>query len=148
MKPQKSLSCTLTIAVLVLIGTSWAALAQFGGPILPLPTTIVLEKPALEEKHPRSRMINIGIGAQTYEFVLKDAFVNDPSGKFYWNDVWRSVQQFKPNFLVEGAPVAELAKMKPGDVVTAIGMYSMATRTLELNNVTPGAGAFAPKERY
>lgn len=124
------------------------ASAQFRGPILPLPTTLVLEKPAPEHGFGNRQVISVGVKDQTYRFVLRDAYVDDPAGKWFWDDVWRSVKEFRPNFQAQGTDSDAFAKIKPGEVVTVTGMYSATTRTFEVTNVSPGEGNFAPKKAY
>jgi hypothetical protein len=136
------------LAVAAVLAFALTANAQFGGPILPLPTTLVLEKPAPEHGFGTRRVISIGVKDQTYKFVLRDAYVDDPSGKWFWNDIWRSVEQFRPNFQAQGTDSDTFAKIKPGEVVTVTGMYSATTRTFEVTNVSPGEGNFGPKKAY
>jgi hypothetical protein len=136
------------LVLAMLTGLAALARAQLTGPILPLSTTMVLEKPATDVGYGHQNTIEIGVKDQGYKFILRDAYVDDPSGKFLWGDIWRSVSQFRPNFLARGVGSDEFAKIKPGDTVTVVGMYSMSTRTFEVVSVSPGGGAFAPKQAY
>jgi hypothetical protein len=136
------------LAVAVLFAPAIPARAQLKGPVLPLPTTLVLEKPAPERGFGNRQVISVGVKDQTYRFVLRDAYVDDPAGKWFWNDIWRSVEQYQPNFQAQGTDSDAFAKIKPGDVVTVTGMYSATTRTFEVTNVSPGEGNFAPKKAY
>ena|SRR5271157_1600699 len=146
MKPMRVISSAI-LAASLLAGVV-PARAQLGGPILPLPTTLVLEKPAPDQGYGKKQTITVGVSGQTYKFILRDAYVDDPSGKFHWDDIWRSVRQFRPNFAAQGTDNDTFEKIKPGNVVTVTGMYLMSTRTFEVTTVTPGAGPFAPKESY
>lgn len=146
MKNTRLISCVLIVMALLI--ASVPARAQLRGPILPLSTTLILEKPAPEQGFGNRQVIELGVKDHTYRFVLRDAYVDDPSGKWFWNDLWRSVQQFRPNFQVQGGNSDTFEKIKPGEVVTVTGMYSATTRTFEVTSVAPGTGDFAPKSSY
>ncbi len=122
------------------------AFAQIGGPLLPLVTTLVLEKPAANQATGERQSIDLGIKNQTYRFILRDAYVDDPRGKWTWGDIWQSVRQSRPNFQIQGS-VDPLVTMEPGEVVTVKGMYTMVTRSFEVGSIEPG-GEFAPKHSY
>jgi hypothetical protein len=141
----------IAIAVLALAvaGSSAPAHAQFmRGPALPLTTTLTIEKPSPDANLRHRNTIDIGVKDKSYRFIVLDAYVDDTTGKFMWQDIWRSVEQFRPNFLVQGIGSDEFEKMTPGEVVTINGLYWMATRTFEVSHISPGPGNFAPKFKY
>ncbi len=135
-------------AVVAVVLVAVPAFAQFGGPTLPLNTTLVLQKPAPDQTVNKRQSIDIGVKDHTYSFVLQDAWVDDPGGKWVWSDIWQSVNQSRPNFQVQGSGGDALVAVKPGEVVTVKGMYSMQTRTFVVSDVQPGGGPFAPKDSY
>jgi hypothetical protein len=137
-----------SLLVIALIAAAVPTLAQFVGPPIPLPTTLVLEKPSPDRRIAKRRMIQLGVRERTYDFILRDGYVDDPNGRFFWNDVWRSVQNSRPNFQVQGPEADTFARLRPGDVVTVTGMYTFSTRTLELSHVAPGPGPLGPKLEY
>jgi len=114
--------------------------------MLPLSTTLVLEKPAPGQAVGERQMIDIGFKKQTYRFILRDAYVDSP--KWVWGDIWQSVRQFRPNFQILDVGGAALVEMKPGDIITMKGMYSMRTRVFVVSQIEPGGGAFAPEHSY
>src|SRR5712692_11274196 len=128
------------IAVLTMIFFTHLALAQNVPMGLPLPTTMLLEKPAPDTTFDGKQVVEIGVEMQTYKFVLKDAYVDDPSGKVFWNDVWRQVELSSPNFQVQGKEGDLIAKIQPGQKVTVKAMYAPVTRTLEVTEVDENAG--------
>src|SRR5713101_323445 len=73
------------VALLFVAGPAWSQV-PLG---VPLPTTLLLEKAAPNTTFDNKQVIEIGVKAQTYKFILKDAYVDDPNGKIFWNDVWR-----------------------------------------------------------
>src|SRR5713226_3035515 len=115
---------------------------------MPLSMTLTLKKPAPDETFGNQRLIELGIEQQTYRFILLDFFVADPSGKYNSDDIWRQVEQFKPNFLVQGKDRETVAKIKPGETVTLDGIYAPITRTFEVAEVRPGPGITAPPKSY
>ena len=46
---------------------------------VPLPTTMLLEKPAPDATFDGKQMVEMGVQSQSYKFVLKDAHVDDLS---------------------------------------------------------------------
>ena len=134
------------MAFAALVAMAVPAFAQIGGPILPLATTLVLEKPAPNQAIDQSRAIDLGIKNQTYRFILRDAYVDESKGNRTWSDIWQSVRQSRPNFQVLGSD-DRLVRMEPGEVVTVKGMYSMRTRSFEVISIQPGS-PFAPMDSY
>ncbi len=122
------------------------SLAQFGGPVLPLSTTLVLEKPAPGQNVDKQHGIDVGIKNRTYTFVLRDAYVDNP--RWVWSDIWQSVRQFRPNFQILDSGGDALVAIKAGEIVTVKGMYSMRTRVFVVSQVQPGGGPFAPEHSY
>jgi hypothetical protein len=145
MTPRKPLSST-ALTIVLLIALPCVARAQ-SAPVFPLPTTLVIERPASEDGYNHKPTIEIGVKDQSYKFILHDAYVDDPTGKFFWDNIRRSIQNFRPNFLAQGTDADAFTKIKPGETVTVKGMYSASTRTFEVTDVTPGAGVFAPPHR-
>lgn len=137
-----------SVALLALISFANSALAQ-GVPMgIPLPTTMLLEKPAPDATLEGKQLVEIGVKMQTYKFLLKDAYVDDPNGKIYWNDVWRQVELSRPNFQVQGPNGDLLAKLQPGQKVTIKAMYAPFTRTLEITDVEQNTGISEPLKHY
>jgi hypothetical protein len=132
------------VAAVMAIGVP--ALAQFGGPVLPLSTTMVLEKPAPDQAVDSRNAIDIGFKNQTYRFILRDAYVDSP--RFVWSDIWQSIRQSRPNMQILDSGGDALVNLKPGEIVTLKGMYTMRTRVLVVSQVQPGEGAFATPKSY
>ena len=144
MRAARLYAAAIVAAVMVIAAVP--ALAQFGGPLLPLSTTLVLEKPAPGQNVGHRQMIDIGLKKQTYRFILRDAYVDNP--KWVWSDIWQSIRQFRPNFQILDSGGDALVEMKPGEIVTVKGMYSIRTRVFVVSQVEPGGGAFAPEHSY
>jgi hypothetical protein len=123
-------------------------LAQYVPMGVPLPTTMLLEKPAPNVTLEGKQLVEIGVKNQTYKFMLKDAYVDDPNGKIFWNDVWRQVELSRPNFQVQGPNGDLIAKIQPGQKVTLKAMYAPFTRTLEVTEVEENAGISEPPKHY
>lgn len=133
------------LSVLCLVNPALAQNVPLG---IPLPTTMLLEKPAPEATFDDKQVVEIGVKSQTYKFVLKDAYVDDPNGKIVWNDVWRQVQLSRPNFQVQGQGGDLITKIQPGQKVTIKAMYAPFTRTLEVTEVEQNAGISEPPKHY
>ena len=139
------------LACLAVLGVIWfanSALAQYVPMGVPLPTTMLLEKPAPDATFEGKQLVEIGVKMQTYKFVLKDAYVDDPNGKIFWNDVWRQVELSRPNFQVQGQNGDLIAKIQPGQKVTIKAMYAPFTRTLEVTEVEQNSGSSEPLKHY
>jgi hypothetical protein len=134
--------------VLSIVSIAGRADAQLRGMMIPLATTMVLTKPAPGEIYGNKQVVTMGVGTNTYKFVLNDAFVDDPRGVIQWPDVWQLVRQYKPNFNVAGLGEDTFAKMKPGETLTVRGMFSPNNQTFEVMGTQPGAGTFAPAQHY
>ena len=114
----------------------------------PLPTTLVVALPAPGEVYGDKPVITVGVGSTVYRFLLKDAYVDDPSGFIHWPDVWQYVRTHRPNFQTQGADADQFKKIKPGQTVTIKGMFAPLDRTFEVVSVDVGAGVFAPGHKY
>ncbi|MFI5353146.1 MAG: hypothetical protein ACHQZS_09310 [Candidatus Binatales bacterium] len=143
MRAARLYAAAIAAAVIVI---AVPALAQFVGPVLPLSTTLVLQKPAPDQTFDDRQAIEIGFKKQTYRFILRDAYVDSP--KLVWSDIWQSIRQFRPNLQILDNAGDELVELKPGEIVTVKGMYSMRTRVFIVSQVEPGGGAFAPERSY
>ena len=90
----------------------------------------------------------MGVNGKIYKFVLNDAYVDDPSQRIHWPDVWELVRQYRPNFNVTGIDEDTFAKMQPGQTLTVRGMFSGNNQTYEVMGTEPGGGRFAPAQHY
>jgi hypothetical protein len=144
MRAAKLYAAAIVAAAIVI---AVPALAQFGVPVpLPVSTTLVLEKPASDQAVGGRQTIDIGFKKQIYRFVLRDAYVDNP--RWVWSDIWQSIRQSRPNLQILDNAGETLVNLRPGEVVTVKGMYSMRTRVFMVNQVEPGGGVFAPKHSY
>jgi hypothetical protein len=129
-----------TVAViLVLVAVPRGAIAQrlpAMGP--PIPTTIVVTKPAPEETFGGKTTVTMGVGDKVFKFILKDGFTS--SLKTRWPDIWQYVIQYNPNFVVQGDKET-FAKIQPGQTVTVSGMFAPMDRTFEVVTVDQGGGS-------
>ena len=115
-------------------GVASAQLPRMGPPI---PTTIIITKPAPGEIFGNKQIVTMGVGAKSYKFVLDDAYTNHL--KFKWADIWQYVQQFNPNFVVQGQDADTFEKIQPGQTVTVTGAFSANDRTFEVLTVEPSS---------
>jgi len=135
--------------VLLLIVTTTADSQEgFRIPGMPLPTTLVVQKPTPEQGFGSNPVIELSIGGESYRFIRRDFWVDDPQGLIMGGDVLRQVELSRPNMLVEGPDANKLAKLEPGQTATVTGMYSMTTRSLTVNSVQGGNRPFQPGKRY
>jgi len=127
----------VTIAYLLALSLiGFAALAHSAelprmGP--PIPTTIVVSKPAPDEIYGNQQVVTLGVGNTSYKFILKDGRTNHLRVK--WPDIWEYVRQFNPNFVVQGQDADTFAKIQPGQTVTIDGMFAPMDRTFEVMNI-------------
>jgi hypothetical protein len=126
--------CTLGILILATRPAS-AELPRMGPPI---PTTIVVMKPAPGETYGNKPVVTMGVGDKVFKFVLKDGFTNHL--KVRWPDIWQYVMQFNPNFVVQGQDSETFAKIEPGQTVRVFGMFAPLDRTFEVMSVEQGGG--------
>lgn len=126
---------------------SRSALAQKPPPMgVPLPTTIVIAKPAPGQLFGDQQVITVGVQDKVYKFILKDAYVD--SRVFHWPDIWAQVQQLRPNLIAQGADAGQFAKIQPGQTVTIKGMYAPPDRTFEVVSVEQGGGEPSGGQHY
>lgn len=140
MKSRLFVSTAAAFAVVVMTGAAMAQLAPMG---VPIPTTMVLAKPAPEQTFGNQTVVTVGVGDKTYKFILKDAYTNHR--KVRWPDIWQYVRQFNPNFNAQGIDQEQFAKLQPGQSVTIAGMFAPMDRTFEVMSVTRSGGE---KEHY
>ena len=82
--------------------TSRIARAELNPNGLPVPTTVVVTKPAPGQTFGNGDVVSFGVDGKTYKFSLKDGWVDDPRHLVIWSDVCQLVRQYKPNFNVAG----------------------------------------------
>jgi hypothetical protein len=114
----------------------------------PIPTTVVLVKPAPGEIFGNKTPVSFGVKGKTYRFVLKDGWVDDPQHIIHWDDVWQQVRQYTPNFNVAGIDDDTFEKIQPGQTVTVRGMYSPMNQTYEVVGVDSSGGPFQPPAHF
>jgi hypothetical protein len=129
----------ISFALIVAQNTNAAGLPKMGPPI---PTTVVLTKPAPGEIYGNKQTVTFGVGDKAYKFVLKDADTN--SLRVKWPDIWEYVEQFNPNFVVQGRDAETFTKIQPGQTVTINGMFAPMDRTFEVMNVQQNT----PEQHY
>ena len=112
---------------------------------LPIPTTIVLAKPAPAEMYQGRLLITVGVGAVIYKFILKDGYTNHLYVK--WPSIWEQVRQSRPNLVAEGLDSAKFGEVEPGTTVTVSGMYAPEQRSFEVLTVEPGDTRFRDSQR-
>ncbi len=142
-----SIAATLSIAVLMLAAVGTAH-AQFRAMGMPIPTTLVITKPAPGQIFGDAQTVTMGVNGKSYKFGLKDAYVDDPRGKIRWPDVWQLVRQFNPNFKVTGIGEDTFEKIQPGQTMTVKGMFTPLGQNFEVVGTEEGAGQFAPAQHY
>jgi hypothetical protein len=122
--------------------------AQLRAMGLPIPTTLVITKPAPGQIFGNQQVVTLGVGTKQYKFVLTDAYVDSTNPNIQWPDVWQLVSQSNPNFVVQGQGADTFEKIKPGQQLTIKAMFAPLNRTLEVMNVMPGKGALEPSTHY
>jgi hypothetical protein len=143
-----SLAATLSIAILLLVAIAPGAHAQFVPMGIPIPTTLVITKPAPGQIFGDQQTVTMGVGGKSYKFGLKDAYVDDPRGKVHWPDIWQLVRQYRPNFNVTGVGEDTFEKMQPGQTVTVRGVFAPLGQNFEVMGTEEGGGRFAPAQHY
>lgn len=139
---------TLSLAISLLGGFAPSAHAQLVPMGIPIPTTVIVTKPAPGQIFGDAQTITMGVGAKTYKFGLKDAYVDDPRGKVRWPDIWQLVRQHRPNFNVTGVGEDTFEKMQPGQTMTVHGVFAPLNSNFEVIGTEEGAGRFAPAQHY
>ena len=130
----------LTLSMIFLAaGAAHAFLPRMGPPI---PTTIVLSKPAPDETYGSKQVVTLGVGTKTYKFILKDAYTNHQ--RVRWPDIWEYVSQFNPNFVVMGQDSESIANIQPGQTVTISGAFAPNDRSFEVLTVEQSS----PEQHY
>ena len=140
---MRAILCALTVAVLSVFALNIPVLAQMAPMGPPLPTTLILEKPAPDQIFGDKRVVTIGVGRNKYKFLLRDAFVDDPQQRVQFADVWQYVEQHQPNFVVQGMESDSFEKIQPGQTMTIKGMFAPLDRTLEVISSEVGKPSFA-----
>jgi len=121
---------------------SGPALAQMPEDLsgLPIPTTMVLARPAPGRGFEGNRLITVGVGKAIYRFILKDAYTNNIYVR--WPSIWEQARQSSPNLNAEGQNAEQFAQVKPGATVTISGFYKAAQRCFEVMTVDDGDHRF------
>ena len=135
---MKSGFFAFAIACVALVVSAGAAMAQLPPMGVPIPTTMVLAKPAPEQTFGQQTVVTVGVGDKTYKFILKDAYTNHR--KIRWIDIWQYVRQYNPNFNAQGIDQDQFAKLQPGQSLKIAGMFAPMDRTFEVMSVTKGGG--------
>jgi hypothetical protein len=102
----------------------------------PIPTTIVLTRPAPGEGFQDRVVITVGVGKQICKFVLNDAYTNHAYVE--WSSIWEQARFSNPNLNAAGADSEKFTTIEPGTTVTVSGMYKAAQRTFEVLSVEEG----------
>jgi hypothetical protein len=132
-----------SIAMLLLAGPRIASAQGLPAMGPPIKTTIILTKPAPDETYGDKTTVTMGVGDKTYKFILKDGYTDDL--KVRWPDIWQSMKQFNPNFVVQGQDAETFAKIQPGQTVKVSGAFAPLDRTFEVLTVEQGGGS---EQRY
>jgi hypothetical protein len=113
---------------------------------LPIPTTIVVAKPAPGETFQSKLLITVGVGASIYRFILKDGYTNHIYVK--WPSIWEQVRQSSPNLVAAGLDAEKFAQVEPGATVTISGMYTPEQRNFEIMTVDFGESRFQRNQQH
>ncbi|HYL60419.1 MAG TPA: hypothetical protein VEU51_16245 [Candidatus Acidoferrales bacterium] len=137
----------IALAVPAALAFATAVNAQLAPMGIPIPTTIVVTKPAPGQIFGDRQVITLGVEGKTYKLLLRDAYVDDPSGKVHWPDIWQQVVQYKPNFNVTGLGQDTFEKMQPGQTLTVRGVYAALNQNFEVMGTDMG-GPSGPAKHY
>lgn len=140
---SRFLIAIVSIAMLLLAGPRIATAQGLPAMGPPIPTTIIVTKPAPDETYGGKTTVTMGVGDKTYKFILKDGYTNH--FKVRWPDIWQYVKQFSPNFVVQGQDAETFAKIQPGQTVRVSGAFAPLDRTFEVLTVEQGGGS---EQRY
>ncbi len=134
--------------MMLIAGAVGAARAQMPSDAMgiPIPTTIVLSKPAPGETYESRPLITVGVGSTIYRFILKDAYTNHIYVK--WASIWEQVRQSSPNLVAAGLDAEKFSQIEPGGTVTISGMYTPEQRNFEVLTVDVGEGRFQKEQRH
>ncbi|MGH7779821.1 MAG: hypothetical protein ACREQR_08335, partial [Candidatus Binataceae bacterium] len=147
--PRVALAAFAIVAAISLVAVSApVARAQMSAMGMPIPTTIVITKPAPGQVFGDQRVVTMGVGAKKYKFVLDDGYVNTMSDRVRFPDIWQYVKTHQPNFVVQGINSDAFEKIEPGQQMTITGMFAPLDRTFEVQNAQLGKGALNPKKSY
>jgi hypothetical protein len=135
---NKFYSAILSTGILMLTVARFAAAQGLPAMGPPIPTTIVVTKPAPDQTYGGKTTVTMGIGGANYKFILKDGYTNHP--KIRWPDIWQYVNQSNPNFVVQGEGAQTFAKIKPGETLKVFGMFAPLNRTFEVLSVDQSGG--------
>lgn len=132
---------TLAVIVFLLGATLLAASSKAEAQNLPamgppIPVTAIVMKPAPGDTYGSKQTVTMGVGDKVFKFILKDGFTN--SLKTRWPDIWQYVQQYNPNFVVQGQNAETFAKIQPGQTMRIQGMFAPLDRTFEVTSVEEG----------
>ncbi len=148
MKTTISLIAASALALAVIVAPVGIARAQMRpGMGIPIPTTIVIEKPAVGQTFGDKETVTMGIGAKSYKFILKDGYV-DTNGSVRWPTIWQQVRQYRPNFNVTGVGEEVFEKIQPGQTVTVRGMYAPLNHNFEVTHTDVGGEGTSPAMHY
>jgi|ERR1700683_2448952 hypothetical protein len=134
-----AMSCILILSIAV---TARAQMPRMG---LPIPTVLVISKPAPGEIYGNKQVITIGVRDKIYKFILKDAYTNDR--RVQWPDIWEQIGVSKPNLQIQGPGEDQFAQIEPGQTYTVNGLCAPLTHTFEVGGMQPGGGS-DQKSRY
>jgi hypothetical protein len=142
--------CVLMIvaAVLFVVVPVPAARAQMSAMGMPIPTTLVITKPAPGQIFGDQTVVTMGVGTKKYKFVLNDGYVNTMNDRVRFPDIWQYVKIHQPNFVVQGVDADTFEKIEPGQQMTITGMFAPLDRTFEVQNTELGKGALNPHKAY
>jgi hypothetical protein len=138
-------AAAVVAALLTFVPFARAQMMAMGPPI---PTTVVVMKPAPGQTYGDQQVVSFGVKNKTYRFILKDAYVDDPRQVVHWIDVWQQVQQYRPNFQTQGANSDVFEKLEPGETMTVKGMYAPLNQTFEVVSTEVGGGTFQQPSHY
>lgn len=113
-----------------------------------LPTTIELLRPLPGGSYADKREISLYIEGRMYHFLLLDIYTEDPEEIFMGEDVWRYINTSKPNMYIRSGPEDKVKNMEPGETLTVHGLFSFASRTMEISSVEAGSGIWGGPKHY
>lgn len=147
MSRRRTYRAMIAITMLIAVLTGVARAQMPSDPMgLPIPTTIVLAKPAPGETYESRPLITVGVGSTTYRFILKDGYTNHIYVK--WASIWEQVRQSSPNLVAAGLDAERFGQVEPGATVTISGMYTPAQRNFEVMTVDFGESRFQKDQRH
>jgi hypothetical protein len=146
--PRKPFIAILVLMILAVVVAGIARAQMPSDPMgLPIPTTLVLAKPAPGESFEGRLLITVGVGAEMYKFILKDGYTNHLYVK--WASIWEQVRQSSPNLIAAGPNSEKFSQVEPGGTVTISGMYTPEQRNFEVLTIELGDSRFGgEQQRY